>query len=255
MNSHPGRDGIVLDEGQDERGRADLQEGRDLRRVAVAHDHVQAPVFTSIGVGLVTGVDDRPFQGGLEPNLFFEEVGPLGELEVHLVGALPWKLGADLAGAGEDLPGDEVCGAVLDDPPERCFPAHQIVLVGAVAVALAVGVVLVEHQLLARREELVRCGHRTLHDELAGPVVQDHAERVGTLRRRHFGVGVIDVVASAISQDGVDEVGLDLGWHRAHRAEPSGVGPGRLIDEIPGDHLGTGVSPVTVGCEIGVDQQ
>ena len=63
------------------------------------------------------------------------------------------RLAADLAGAGEDLAGDEVRHDVGDDPAERHLPVHQVVLVAAVAVALAVGVVLVDDDLLALGQE------------------------------------------------------------------------------------------------------
>ena len=64
-------------------GRPDLQEGRDLRQVRVADDHVQPAVLLRIGVRFVAGVDDRPLEGRLEPDLLLEEVGPLAELERH----------------------------------------------------------------------------------------------------------------------------------------------------------------------------
>jgi hypothetical protein len=54
------QDGGLLDHGQDQVGGPDLEEGRPLRHVGVADDHVQAPVALGVGVGLVAGVDDRP---------------------------------------------------------------------------------------------------------------------------------------------------------------------------------------------------
>ena len=88
------------------------------------------------------------------PDLLLEEVGPLGELEVDVVAAgrrrprMP-----TLPGAGEDLAGDEVRHDVAHDAGEGHGPVHQVVLVGAVGVALAVGVVLQHDQALARRQQ------------------------------------------------------------------------------------------------------
>ena len=204
------RDEVVLDHGEHESGRADLQEGGDLRRVGVADDHVESAVLAGVGVGFVAGVDDRPLECGLEPDLFFEEVGPLGELIVHLVGALAGQLGAHLAGPREDLTGDEVRRAVANNSSERRVSAHEIVLMRAVGVALAIGIVLVEHQLLARREQRCCGGHRALDDEFAGSVVEHGAAWIGDLRGRHLRMGVVDVVAGTIAKDGIDEMGLDL---------------------------------------------
>ena len=97
-------DEAVLDHREHDRGRADLEERRDLAQVRVADDHVQPAVLLRIGVRLVARVDDRALQRGLEPDLLFEEVGALADLVVARVGAV---LGADLARAGEDLAGDE----------------------------------------------------------------------------------------------------------------------------------------------------
>ncbi len=46
---------------------------------------------------------------------------------------------------------------------------------------------------------------------------------------------VIDVVARAVGEHRVDEVGLDLGRLRAVAREPSGVAAGRLVFEVPAD--------------------
>ena len=46
---------------------------------------------------------------------------------------------------------------------------------------------------------------------------------------------VVDVVARAVGEHGVDEVGLDLRRHRSLAGEPAGVAPGRLVLEVPAD--------------------
>ena len=79
-------EGVVLDHRQHDRGGADLEEGGDLGQVGVADDHVQPAVLLGVAVRLVAGVDDRPLERGLEADLLLEEVGPLGELEGHVVG-------------------------------------------------------------------------------------------------------------------------------------------------------------------------
>ena len=169
--------------------------------------------FCGVAVRLVAGVDDRPLERGLEPDLLLEEVGPLGELERHVVGRLtPGSLAADLAGADEDLAGDEVRRDLGDDAPERHLAGHQVVLVAAVAVALAVGVVLVDDDLGAVGR--ARCRRRPSTRRTISSAARSNAhdlERVDALGRRDLGVGVVDVVAGAVGEHRVDQVGLDLG--------------------------------------------
>ena len=71
----------VLEHGEDDAGRPDLQEGGVLAHVGVAHDHVQPPEALGVGVGLVTGVDDRPAPGGGRRDALPDVLGPLAEAE------------------------------------------------------------------------------------------------------------------------------------------------------------------------------
>ena len=92
---------VVLDHRQHDRRGADLQVGGDLAHVGVADDDVEPAVLLGVAVRLVAGVDDRALQRGLEPDLLLEEVGPLAELERHVVGGHAGQLAADLAGADD----------------------------------------------------------------------------------------------------------------------------------------------------------
>ena len=87
---------LLLDHGEHQRRRPDLEVRRDLGEVRVADDHVQPAVLVGVGVRLVAGVDDRPLERGLQADLDLEEVGPLGELEA---GAAAVRADADPAGA------------------------------------------------------------------------------------------------------------------------------------------------------------
>jgi hypothetical protein len=79
----------VLDHRQDQRGRPDLEVGRDLRQVGVADDDVEPAVLVGVGVRLVARVDDRPLERRLEADLDLEVVGPLAELEALAAAVLP----------------------------------------------------------------------------------------------------------------------------------------------------------------------
>ena len=134
-----------------DRRRADLEERRDLGEVGVAGDDVEPAVAHRVGVRLVPGVDDRPLQRRLEADLLLEKVRPLAELEGG--GAVAGFLTTDLARArvGRSRPRDEVCGEVSRDSPERHGAVDEVVLMAAVGVAFAVGVVLVNDDRLAVR--------------------------------------------------------------------------------------------------------
>ena len=144
---------------------------------------------------------------------------------------------------------------MANDPSERGIAAHEIVLVRAVGVAFAIGVVLVKHQLLPRREQLCCGGHRPLDDEFPGSVVENGAAWIGDLRGRHLRMGVVDVVAGAVAKDSIDEMGLHLRRQRAERTEASCIGARGLINEVPADHIGARIGLVALGGKECVDQQ
>ncbi len=155
-------------------------------------------------------------------------------------------LGADLAGPGEDLAGHEVGGDAGHDPVERGGPVHQVVLVGAVGVALAVRVVLVDDQPGPVVGGEVGRLHRPDEDLLAGPVVAEALEGVAALGGGELGVGVVHVVAGAVGEHRVDQVGLHLRRHGALPGESPGVVARRLVLEVPagllaGHVVGVGV--------------
>src|SRR5207247_2306206 len=88
-------------------------------------------------VGLVARVDDRARGRGRARDLLADVLGPLGEAVVEAARGLE-----HLAGAREDLPGDEEGDERLGQPLEAHVPAHEVVLVAAVRIARRVGVVL-----------------------------------------------------------------------------------------------------------------
>jgi len=63
----------VLQGREQQRGGAELDEGRHLAHVGVTDDDVEAAESFGVGVGFVAGVDDRTFQRRLESHDLFEE--------------------------------------------------------------------------------------------------------------------------------------------------------------------------------------
>ena len=65
---------------------------------------MEPAVKLRVGMGFVTGIDDRPFQGGLETNFYFEEISALTYLIAKFATVLAYP---EASGAGEDLAGNE----------------------------------------------------------------------------------------------------------------------------------------------------
>ena len=216
-------DEVVLDHREHDRGGAHLEECRHLAQVGVARDHVEPAVELRVGVRLVARVHDRALQRGLETDLLFEEVGALADLVVDRRGTV---LGADLPGAGEHLARDEPRQQVAHERCERHLAVDEIVLVRAVRVALAVGVVLVDDDLLARLDHSPRREHRAGEDALPRLVGAHELERVGALGRGVLRVRVVDVVARPVGEHRVHEMRLDLGRQRSLAREPACVATG-----------------------------
>ncbi|MEU9001969.1 hypothetical protein [Streptomyces sp. NPDC048551] len=224
----------VLDHGQDQRGRAELEVRGDLGEVRVADDHVEPAVLLGVGVRFVPGVDDGPLEGGLQSHLDLEVVRALADLEAVFA---PVLADADAAGAGDDLAGDEEGGQVAHDLREGGFPLHQVVLVRAVGGALVVGVVLVEVDRLGAGQLGGPFGGLG-HDPFAGLVPEDGVERVGDLRRAVLGVGVVHVEPCAVGEDDVGEADVLVGelavvGGLAGEVEAAGVPQRILLLEVP----------------------
>ena len=183
---------------------------------------------------LVAGVDDRSFERRLETDLLLEEIGPLTQLERLLLSRVGDLL-ADLACPGIDLARHQVRSQLVDDLRERHGSVDQVVLMTAVGVALTVRIVLVDHDLLARRQKPVRGLHGAGQDQLSCPVVDEDLSWVRAFWGRVLRMSVVDVVAGAVGENRVHEVRLDLRWHRALTGIASSVAAGRLVLEVPSD--------------------
>ena len=104
----------------------------------------------------------------------------------------------------------------------------------AVGIALAVGVVLVDHELLALGQQAVGGEDGSTDDLFGGPVPHHHRAGIGALGGGQLGVGMVDVVAGTVGEHGVDQMGLHLGRLRCP-GRSAGIGAGRLVFEVPTD--------------------
>jgi hypothetical protein len=214
----------VLDQLEDERRRAELQQRRDLAQVRVADDHVQPAVLLGVGVRLVARVDDRALQGGFETDLGLEEVRALRHLVTVPRPLVPRGLPAQLAGTAEDLTAHEERGEPCDQVAERHLPVDKVVLVGAVRVALPVAVVLVHGEPLRARHRALDLLEGPLEHPLPRLVVDHEVARRHALGRGVLGVRVVDVVAGPVGQDHVRETQVLLGgFAQLDGLEPAGI--------------------------------
>ena len=121
----------------------------------------------------------------------------------------------------------------------------------AVAVALAIAVVLVDDDLLAIGQIRGGSAHRIDQDLFTSAIVDQHRHGIAALGGRILGVGMIDVVAGAVGEHGVYEVGFDL-WSKPEvAAAAAGVTIGRFVLEVPGH---TGSIAFAVDAEVCVDE-
>ena len=184
-----------LDHLQHQRRAADLEQRGRLAHVRVADDDVQPPVPFGVGVRFVPGVDDRPGPGGGAGDALPDVVGPLGQA----VGRTARRL-QHLAGAGDQLPGDQERDQPVGDLGELAAPGDQEVLVAAVGVAGRVGVVLEQVDVAADAllgEPGLGVDDQVLQDPLARLVVRDQRGQVVA-----FGGGVLGVRSDIEVQPG-----------------------------------------------------
>ena len=197
----PGR-AVVFEHAQDDRRRADLQERRVLAHVRVADDHVQAAEPLGVGVRLVARVDDRPRSCGGARHAFPDVLGALRDAVHRAACGLQ-----HLARARVDLAGHEERDQHVGELGEVAFALDEVVLVAAVRVAGAVGVVLEQEHLAADAffaEALLGALHEAFEDPLPRLVVHDDVVDRVALRRGVLGVAAdVEVEAGAVLEEDV----------------------------------------------------
>src|SRR5262244_2627147 len=125
---------------------------------------MQAAVTVTVGVGLVTRVDDGTLHHGIEANLGLKEIGALRDLIGAVLGAI---FRTHLAGAAEELPRHQERGELLDDLAERHVAVHEVILVAGIAIALAIAVVLVDQNALSGGQQGLSATATYLQNTLA----------------------------------------------------------------------------------------
>ena len=230
-------DVAVLDQLEDERRRPELQQRRDLAQVRVADDHVQPAVLLGVGVRLVARVDDRALQRGLQTDLGLEEVRALRDLVAVPRPLVPRRLAAQLAGAAEDLPGDEERREPRDQV-RRTAPAGRPGSSRASRTSCPCRrCCSCRPRAAARRAS---CGWISSRDRSStrSPALSwtTRSRGVSALGRRVLGVRVVDVVAGAVGQDHVRETQVLLGrLPQLDGLEPASVAERRLLLVVPAD--------------------
>ena len=160
-----------LDHLQHQVRRPHLEQGGHLAHVRVADDDVQPAVALGVGVRLVAGVDDRPRAGGGAGDALPDVLGALAQAVDGAAGGLQ-----HLAGAADELAGDEEGQQDVRDPGELPGPGDEVVLVAAVGVARGVGVVLEQVDVAADAlvdQPPLGVDQEVFEDPLAGLVVRD----------------------------------------------------------------------------------
>src|SRR3712207_4765537 len=159
-------------------------------------------LFRSVGVRLVAGVDDRPGAGGRRGDALPDVLGALADAVDRPARGLQ-----HLARADHDLPADQERDEHVGQPAELPVPAHQVVLVAAVAVAGRVGVVLEQVDVAGDAllgQPLLGVDQQALEDPLAGLVVHHELGQVVALGGGVLGVAAhVEVQPGAVAQEDV----------------------------------------------------
>ena len=153
---------------------ADLEQRRRLGHVGVADDDVQAAVALGVGVRLVASVDDRAGPRRRRGHALPDVLGPLAHAVDRPAGRLQ-----HLAGAADELPGDEERDEYVGHPAEVAGPGDEVVLVAAVRVSGRVGVVLEQVDVAGDAllgEASLGVDEQALEDPLPRLVVDDEVE-------------------------------------------------------------------------------
>src|SRR5262252_2230875 len=247
----------VLDHVEEEGGGADLEIGRHLGHVGVAHDDVEPAVLLGVRVGLVTRVDDGARRGRGAGDLLADVLGPLRQAVVKAARGLQ-----HLARPREDLAGDEEGDEPLGQPLEGDVAAHQVVLVAAVGVPRGVRVVLEEKDVprdAVLAQPLLRLVEEILHDALARLVVDDEVGDVVALGRGVLGMEAgVEVEARSVLQEDVgvaragddllEEIASDVVGRQTSLAV-EGAGQTVLVFEAEDAALHVGISLTGAGAE------
>lgn len=201
----PGVTGLMEDGFEDQGGGAGFQPGGEGGEIGVAEDDMEPAPEVGVGVRFVAGIDKGTALHGIDALQLGEKITALGDLEVVGKEAV-FGFDGELAGAGEDLSGDQegLDGIGEEVPGEGA--GDQVIFVATVAVSVEVGVVFVEPDgVTAEPGEGFGAGHG---EAFAGAVVGDEVIGIGAFGGAVFGMGVVVVEAGAVGQG---EVAFDFG--------------------------------------------
>ena len=163
---------------------------------------MQAPVLLGVGVRLVAGVDDRAAAGGGRRDALPDVLGALREAERGGLRGLQ-----HLAGAADELAGDQERQQHIGDPGELARAHDQVVLVAAVGVARRVGVVLEQVDVAADAlvgQSLLGVDQQVFQHPLARTVMGDQLNQAVALGGGVFGMAAhVEVQPCAVAQENV----------------------------------------------------
>ena len=163
---------------------------------------MQTAVLLGVGVRLVAGVDDGTATGGGRGDAFPDVLGTLRQAEGGGLRGLQ-----HLAGAADQLAGDQEGQQHVGDPGELAGPHDEVVLVAAVGVARRVGVVLEQVDVAADAligQPLLGVDQQVFEHPLARAVMGDQLDQAVAFGSRIFGMATdVQVQPCAVAQENV----------------------------------------------------
>ena len=158
---------------QDEPAGPDLKEGCVLTHIGIADDHVQSPEALGVGMGFVSGVDDRAGSRGRARDPLPDMGCPLADTEACTTAGVL----IDFSGPRPDLSGHQEWDEDLVVFGLLVTPSGEVVLVAAIGVIGRICVVLEQVDVAVDPlfpQSTLGVDHQLLKNPLAGLVMRHH---------------------------------------------------------------------------------
>ena len=191
---------VRLNQVHHQRRRAKLQQVRIVREVRVRRNHVQAAVLRLIRMRLITRIHNRAANRGLQTNRALKEISTRTNLKTR---NLTVRTNTHTARTRKNRAGRKERQERIRNLLERNITADQVVFVGAVRLALRIGVVLVQLHLRQILPVVAQLHQRLVRQRVTGSVIEHRIGGGQNLRRGILRMRVIHIQARTIGQNRV----------------------------------------------------
>ena len=171
-----------------------------MREVRIRRNHVQAAVLRLIRMRLIARIHNRAANRGLQTNRALKEISTRTNLKTR---NLTVRTNTHTARTRKNHAGRKERQERIRNLLKRNITANQVVFVGAVRLALRVGVVLVQLHLRQILRVIAQLHQRLVRQRVTGSVIEHRIGGGQNLRRRVLRMRMIHIQARTIGQNRV----------------------------------------------------